>query len=194
MQEHQCVDGNVRDIEMWADIRGYEGRYQVSTLGRVKSLARVRKGKNNSVVAVPERVMALSLKKKSGRTMPYTEVRLRNGSSRTVPAKSFLVHRLVADAFIRPLQEGDQVDHINGGHSDNRVENLRVMHYTEHGRHHPLIASGTLSTIGLASQKEMRKRGWVNPGYVRTAEHIEKARRQAFASPAPRDLKTGRFV
>ena len=136
MLEHQCNDGNV---EVWADIQNYEGRYQVSTLGRVKSLARMRRGKSGCKVPVPEIIMALTPKKDTGRTKPYVEVRFRNGGLRTERCKSFLVHRLVANVFIKPLEQGEQVDHINGIHSDNRVENLRVMHYTEHGRIHPCI-------------------------------------------------------
>jgi len=136
VQKHQCNDGNV---EMWADIRGYEERYQVSTFGRVKSLARVRKGKSNCTVPVPERMMALRVKIDNGRQRPYIEVYLRNGGSRDLPGKQKLVHRLVADAFIKPLEHGEQVDHINGAHGDNRVENLRVMKTIEHARLHPLL-------------------------------------------------------
>ena len=122
---------------MWADIQGYEGRYQVSTLGRVKSLARMRRGKSNCQVPVPEKIMALATKKDNGRTKPYVEVRFRNGGLRTERGKSFLVHRLVANAFIKPLEAVEQVDHINGIHGDNRVENLRIMKMLEHARLHP---------------------------------------------------------
>lgn len=137
MQELLCVDGNVH--EEWRDIRGYEGRYQVSDLGRIKSLARTRRGKNNGVVPMPERIMRLTPKKDTGRTRPYVEVRFRNGGLRTERCKSFLVHRLVADAFIKPLEPGEQVDHKNGLHSDNRVENLRVLTWLEHARMHPKV-------------------------------------------------------
>jgi len=141
VQKHQCVDGNV---EMWADIKGYEGRYQVSTLGQIKSLARMRRGKSGCQVPVPEIIMALTPKKDNGRTKPYVEVRFRNGGLRTERCKSFLVHRLVAAAFIKPLEKGEQVDHINGVHADNRVENLRVMHYTEHAKLHPNVLNPLL--------------------------------------------------
>lgn len=137
MQEPLCVDGIVR--EEWRDVRNYEGRYQVSSLGRIKSLARTRRGKNNGVVPVPERIMRLTPKKDTGRTKPYVEVRFRNGGLRTERCKSFLVHRLVADAFIKPLEPGEQVDHKNGLHSDNRVENLRVLTWLEHARIHPKV-------------------------------------------------------
>jgi hypothetical protein len=148
VQEHQCKDGSV---EMWADIRNYEGRYQVSNMGRVKSLARMRRGKSGCEVPVPEKIMALRSKKDTGRTKPYVEVRFRSGGLRTERCKCFLVHRLVADAFIKPLEKGEQVDHKNGIHDDNRVENLRVMSYIEHGKIHPLICSGELNRIGTAA-------------------------------------------
>jgi len=136
VQKPQCSVGNV---EMWADIQGYEGRYQVSTLGRVKSLARVRRGKAGADVPMPERIMRLSTKKDNGRTKPYVEVRFRSGGLRTERCKCFLVHRLVANAFIKSLEVDEQVDHINGIHGDNRAENLRVMKTIEHARLHPLL-------------------------------------------------------
>ncbi len=160
MQEHQCVHGNAPVIEMWADIAGYEGRYQVSTLGRVKSLARFRQTKGGGKTWMPERIMALNIKKETARIKPYAEVRLRNGGPRTEKCKSFLVHRLVAGTFIKNLEKDEQVDHRNGHHNDNRVENLRVMHYVEHGREHPLIKSGQLFKMGTAAL--MAKTGIVN--------------------------------
>ncbi len=139
MQELQCADGTVP--EEWQDIRNYEGRYQVSNLGRVKSLARNRRGKNGGVVPMPERIMRLTTKKDTGRTKPYAEVKLRNGGPRTERCKSFLVHRLVADAFIKPLEPGEQVDHKNGLHNDNRVENLRVLTWLDHAKLHPKVVN-----------------------------------------------------
>ena len=141
MQEPQCVDGSA---EVWADIQGYEGRYQVSTLGRVKSLARFRRTKGGGQTWMPERIMRLTPKKDAGRTKPYVEVRLRNGGLRAERCKSFLVHRLVAHAFIKPLEVGEQVDHINGAHGDNRVQNLRVMKTIEHARIHPNVVNPLL--------------------------------------------------
>ncbi len=137
VQEPQCVDGNA--AEVWRDIEGYEGKYQVSSLGRVLSVGRFRRAKCGGKTWMPERIMRLTPKKDNGRTKPYVEVRLRNGGLRTERCKCFLVHRLVANAFIKRLEPKEQVDHINGIHSDNRVENLRVMHYAEHAKIHPNV-------------------------------------------------------
>jgi hypothetical protein len=135
--EHQCEIGNVQDSEIWLDIRGYEGKYQVSNFGKVKSLARERRTKGGGITKIPERIMKLNVKKDSGRQKPYIQVMLRNGETRNINGKNVLVHRLVADVFIKKLEKGEQVDHINGKHGDNRVENLRVMYFTEHIKLHP---------------------------------------------------------
>lgn len=136
MQEHQCEIGIV---EIWLDIRGYEGFYQVSNFGRVKSLARLRNGKNGGKVPLPEKIMKTHRKKPNNRTRPYEEIHLRKNQTRLTKSKAHLVHRLVADAFIKNLEANEQVDHINGIHFDNRAENLRVMKTIEHARLHPKV-------------------------------------------------------
>jgi len=124
--------------EEWKDIRGYEGRYQVSNIGRIKSLARMRKTKGGGQCFMPEKIMSVSIKKETGRTKPYAEIRLRNGGPREEPCKAFLVHRLVADAFIRKLEPREEVDHENRVHADNRVENLRILTWRKHSEFHPV--------------------------------------------------------
>ena len=88
--------------EVWKDIEGYEGLYQVSTLGRVKNSrsGRILKGG----------------KHKAG----YHQVILcKNGK-----VKYYLVHRLVAQAFIPNPQNKPQVNHIDEDKENNYVENL----------------------------------------------------------------------
>lgn len=94
--------------EQWKDIEGYEGLYQVSNEGRVKSL-NYRQTKQEKILK--------AFKNNNG----YLLVGLcKNGK----PIHK-LVHRLVAEAFI-PMVEGKQdIDHINSVRHDNRVENLR---------------------------------------------------------------------
>ena len=151
--------------ERWVDIHGYEGRYAVSDLGRVKSLARFRRGKSGSMVPVPEKIMRLSAKKRSnnGRTLPYLEIKLRDGSSRDVRSKSFLVHRLVAQAFVGELFDGAQVDHMDGDPANNYWKNLRILSTKEHGLLHPCIKDPVRNAKMQASAQakiiELRKSG-----------------------------------
>ena len=151
--------------ERWVPIHGYEGRYEVSDHGRVKSVARYRRGKSGAMVPMPERIMRLHTKKRktNGRALPYQEIRLRDGSSREVKGRAFLVHRLVAQAFVGELFDGCHVDHIDGGHDNNWHTNLRILSVQEHGLLHPCIANLTRNTkmqaAAQAKIKAMRQVG-----------------------------------
>lgn len=96
--------------EIWKDVPGYSGLYQVSNLGRVKSIERVDANKH----LVRERIL-----KQSNRGNGYNVVVLYSKGH-----KMFAVHRLVALAFI-PNPDGlPQINHKNEIKTDNRVENL----------------------------------------------------------------------
>lgn len=103
--------------EVWRDIKGFENKYQVSNLGRVKSLERTRKGKNNSTVFVPEKILKGKYDKDG-----YIEYALCTGKHKQM--KFFRAHRLVAEAFIDNPNNLPHVNHINEIKNDNRVENL----------------------------------------------------------------------
>ena len=99
--------------EIWKDIPGYEGLYQVSNLGRVKSLERY-KDNNSGLVKMPEKIM------QGGIRNGYVLVYLTKDGKR----KTFSAHRLVAQAFIPNPEQKPTINHINGNKQDNRVENL----------------------------------------------------------------------
>ena len=90
--------------EVWKDIQGYEGRYQVSNAGRVRSLQ--YKGRKRVLILKP-------IQKTTG----YYVVSLSN--------RQIHIHRLVAEAFIPNPFHLPVVDHINTNKADNTVENLR---------------------------------------------------------------------
>ena len=93
--------------EIWKDIEGYEGKYQVSNLGRVRSLNYHRMGITKLLKA---------RKDKDGYNMAFL---VRSGYNRPVG-----VHRLVAQAFIPNPNNYPCVNHKNEVKDDNRVENL----------------------------------------------------------------------
>lgn len=104
-------------FEVWLDIPGYEGRYQASTYGRVKSLERIRNvGKNNKQA---QRILEKVLKpcKKRG----YQGVLLSKNALKT----AYSVHRLIALTFLPKWKpEHVQVNHKDENKTNNRVENL----------------------------------------------------------------------
>lgn len=96
--------------EIWKDILEYEGFYQASNWGRVKSLGN---GKTHKA----EKIMKLKLDD------GYYRIQLcKNGKYRC-----FRVHRLVWEAFNGPIPEGMQINHNNEVKTDNRIENLSLM-------------------------------------------------------------------
>lgn len=103
-------------MEIWKDIKGYEGKYQVSNLGNVKSL-HDRYGK--------ERILK-PIKDKDN----YFVVNLCKDGKR----KTCKVHKLVAEAFIPKIPGKEFVDHINGIRNDNRIDNLRWCTHQENDR------------------------------------------------------------
>lgn len=100
--------------EEWKDIKGFEGLYQVSNLGRIKSLDRYVECVD-SCRHYKCRIMRLN-KRKNG----YLDICLRRQEIKTRP----LVHRLVAEAFIPNPNNLPQVNHKDENKENNRVDNL----------------------------------------------------------------------
>ena len=101
-------------MEIFKDITGYEGIYQVSNLGNVKSLKRVIMRSDNRPRTIPEKI------KSATQDRGYKKVGLHDQDGNP---KSCYVHRLVLATF---LYESDlYVDHINGDKSNNQLDNLR---------------------------------------------------------------------
>lgn len=100
--------------EEWRDIKGYEGLYQVSNLGRVRSLGFTFIGKGGHLYSRPGKI----LKAKNDRG--YLSLTLCKDKKHT----SALVHRLVAEAFINNPNNLPQVNHKDENPSNNKVDNL----------------------------------------------------------------------
>ena len=101
--------------EIWKDIVGYEGKYQVSNLGRVKSLGRFIEKKGQPPAYLHERILSTHINK------GYKMIGLYSNNK----GKTFSVHRLIANAFIPNPNNFPHIDHINTISTDNRIENLR---------------------------------------------------------------------
>lgn len=102
--------------EVWRDIHGYEGLYQVSDLGRVRSITR---GGTNGRMLKPDNCFGY---------LRYTLCK------NNIPTRH-RAHRLVAEAFIPNPENKPQLNHINGNKEDNRVDNLEWCTESENQLH-----------------------------------------------------------
>jgi len=113
-------------MENWKDIQGYEGIYQISDKGNVKSLPREWVWGNGAVRRRGELILKPGLN-----SAGYLSINMvTNGTSKNV-----VVHRLVAKAFIPNPEVKAEVNHINGDKTDNRVENLEWCSREENQQH-----------------------------------------------------------
>lgn len=127
-----------QEKEIWKDIAGFEGYYQVSNLGRVRSLDRLIKRKNGHHKR-KGKILAQSSDKKG-----YKRLQLhKNGM------KSHKVHRLVASAFIESYCQNLQINHIDGDKSNNNLCNLEWVTPEQNTKH--ALKTGLIS-IGEKSK------------------------------------------
>jgi hypothetical protein len=102
-------------MEKWLDIKGYEGLYQISDNGNIKSLPKPKRNKCGTAYITKERLMKGS---------PHNEGYLMLRLTKDGISKAFLIHRLVAFHFCEGYKKGYVVNHIDGNTLNNNATNL----------------------------------------------------------------------
>lgn len=145
--------------EVWKSVPGYEGFYEASNLGRVKTLSRWVPFKTGGGRQQKEKVMKLNRHDQG-----YRQVTLYKDGTRV----NRFVHALVLQAFVGPCPEGMECCHDNGDRADNRLENLRwdtlasnqadrLIHGTDHRGERQ--GSSKLTTADVRQIKKLLRRG-----------------------------------
>lgn len=120
----------MKEVEVWRDIGGYEGYYQVSNMGRIMSVPRIdRLGRS-----IGGKILSLG-----GGRERYANVWLCIDGTNTC----FQVHKLVMEAFVGPYPPDMEVNHKNGIKRDNRLANLGYVTKSENSLHaHRVLMRG----------------------------------------------------
>jgi hypothetical protein len=149
---HQNLSLEDIEGEIWKDIEGYDGYYQISNFGRVKSLSRdVFNG------------MGYYLKKEKilkGRITKYGYINI----TITFNAKQYglIIHRVVAQHFINNLKNKREVNHIDSIKLNNSVDNLEWVSSLENKCHKNkfTLNKKTSKYIGVALNKDVKTKKW----------------------------------
>ena len=144
--------------EIWKDIPGYEGEYQASNKGRIRSLDRYVKHRNGT------KFCPGVLLHQHFREDGYYELSLRYDK--------WLVHRLVLMAFVSLNPEGMECRHLNGIKTDNRLENLkwgtRLENFQDRLKHGVTVRGENCGMSKLTKKKVLEIREKANQGIGRT--------------------------
>jgi hypothetical protein len=134
--------------EKWRDIKGYEKLYQVSDLGRVRSMPRLVHVSDGYLRPISGKIM------KQGNIKGYRGVTLCKDGTRL----SCSVHRLVAETFISNPLNKPEVNHINENKADNRVENLEWATSKENANHGTRNERASKATSRVTIQYDIKGR------------------------------------
>lgn len=143
--------------EIWKNIEGYKGDYQISTFGRIKSFLKKTRNSSGEIVWVKSNKGVIINPSKTG--SGYIQATLFKNGQRKYP----LVHRLVAKTFIPNPENKPQVNHKNGIKDYNYAINLEWVTHKENAEHaslnnmYPSGENNSMSKLNPEIVKSIRR-------------------------------------
>lgn len=156
--------------EIWKDVPNYEGKYQVSNKGRVKSIKRTVKHNGSKTRTFPEKIL-----KPNKVSFDYLQVTLYNNGKR----KCRYIHNLVMESFIGKKPNGYEVNHIDEDKSNNQLENLEYITRKENNNYGTRIERMIKSNVNGKKSKKV-KETHLKTGEIVIFPSISEAQRQGY--------------
>ena len=127
------------ETEIWKDIPEYEGKYQASNLGKIKSLNHNRTGVS--------KIMSLALVKNTG----YLYVKI----SKEKKSKTFMVHQLIAITFLNHKIDGlkSVINHKDFNRLNNRIDNLEITNMRTNGNKKHIESSSKYTGVYWSKER-----------------------------------------
>lgn len=152
------------DKEYWKPVDGYDGLYEVSNYGNVKSLHKIIDKGKFGIVEFPEKILKMVMRGL------YRAVTLYKNKKATMHS----VHRLVATAFILNPDNKKQVNHIDGNKLNNNVANLEWC--TPHENTHHAIKNGLFSEAPMGEKNGQSKLTKESVLYIKSTRRVVSRR------------------
>ena len=174
--------------EEWRPVPGYEGLYEVSNMGRVKSLERDVSTSNRKSLHKPEKILKEYINPKEG----YPMITLcKDGKSQLC-----MIHRLVATTFVPNPENKPYVDHINTIRNDNVPENLEWVTHKENQNNDLTRMHISKANTGrpcyykrVFSEEEKERMRQRFKGIPLSEEHKKKLSEARKGKPLPKEVK-----
>lgn len=142
-------------MEHWKDIKGWEGRYQISNNGRVRTLNYKRTGRVQVLTGFTD-------------IRGYKSVHFRIGGAGS-KKKYYLIHRLVAELFVPNPENKPFVNHKNGKRDDNRADNLEWVTRSENEKHKIYVLNKKSGALILPKPVRCIETGEIFPSQAEAA-------------------------
>lgn len=170
------MQDQITDVIIWKPVVGFEGAYEVSSAGDIKSVARTIEQLHwcGSLMRMPIKEKILS---QCVSTRGYLRV--------TVGGKKIAVHRIMAEAFLKKMDGYDQVNHKNGIKTDNALHNLEWSNNSENQKHRYRVLGHKSGLLGKTGSKNANSKPCVaismKDGTFHNFDCAEEAVRRGFA-------------